>query len=176
MNEQNFWACINQALDGDDFSSNLRKVLSNLSLDEIICFKNIFLKKLVDAYVFSLLAANFVISSYVSDDGFQNFRVWLVSKGELKFQQAVDDPEKIADWLCESELDEIEGNEILLIADDVYVELGGDLEEFYKKIIFLPDPDISMLWPENKSEFQRRYPKLVAKFWNQKKIQELHSD
>lgn len=176
MNETQFWKCIDQALGGDNFSDDLRNVLSNMGLDEVISFKNIFLQKLVDAYVFPLLAANFVISSYVSDDGFKDFRAWLVSKGKLNFQQAIDDPETIADWLDKEEVDEIEDNGILSIADEVYAELGGEEDDFYKKISFPSEPDINMPWPENKSEFQRQYPKLVAKYWNQQRIQELHSD
>lgn len=175
MNETQFWKCIDQASDGSDFADNLRTVLCNLDLDEIISFKNILLQKLVDAYVFPLLAANFVISSYVSDDGFQEFRAWLVSKGNLTFHSAIDNPETIADWLDKEDVDEIEGNEILYIADEAYVELGGEEDEFYRKINFPPEPNIDMTWPENKSEFQRQYPKLVAKFWNQQRVKDLHS-
>ncbi len=176
MKESQFWECIDQASASDDFADSLRNVLHDLDLEEIISFKNIFLKKLVEAYVFPLLAANFVISSYVSDDGFEEFRAWLVSKGKLSFQNAVDSPETIADWLEKEEVDEVEGHKLLNIADEVYAELGGEEEEFYKSVIFPPEPDINMTWPENKSEFQLEYPKLVAKFWNQQKIQELHSD
>ena len=85
-------------------------------------------------------------------------------------------PETIADWLSEVEADEIDGQEILYVADEAYLELGGKEEEFYKSIIFPPEPNIDMPWPEDKNEFQLKYPKLVAKFWNQERIKELHSD
>lgn len=176
MNEKQFWKHIEQASNNKDYYDHLKSTLCGLSLDEIISFKNILLQKLVEAYAFPLLAANFVISSYVSDDGFKEFRAWLVSKGSIKFLNAINDPETIADWLDKDEVDEIEGEELLYIADEAYMEIGGNEDEFYNKVSHPSEPDISMKWPENKSEFQRQYPKLVAKLWNQKHIQDLHSD
>lgn len=174
MNEMQFWEYIDKASDENDFSDALGDILYGLDLDDIISFKNIFLKKLSDSYIFPLLAANFVISSYVSDDGFKKFRAWLVSKGNSIFQNAIDNPETIAEWLHNDEVDEIEGNEILYIADRVYIELGGKESRFYNKISFPLEPDMNIEWPENKDEFKRQYPKLVARFWNQERIEELH--
>lgn len=176
MNESQFWKYIDQASDGENIVDDLKKLLCDLGSEEIISFKNILLQKLVDAYVFPLLAANFVISSYVSDDGFKAFRAWLVSKGQSNFQQAIGNPEIIADWLEQEEVDEIESEEFLFLADEAYAELGGDENEFYQKVDFPSDPDISMTWPENKAEYQHQYPKLVEKFWNQQRIEEMHSD
>lgn len=176
MNDSQFWKYIDQALGSDNFVDNLKRMLCDLGADEVISFKNILLQKLVDAYVFPLLAANFVISSYVSDDGFKAFRAWLVSKGKSTFEKAINNPESIADWLGKDEVDEIDGEEFLFLADEAYAELGGDEDDFYKKVHFPSDPDISMTWPDNKAEYQRQYPKLVAKFWNQQRIQDLHSD
>ena len=176
MNDSQFWKYIDQASGSEDFADHLKNTLCNLGADEIISFKNILLQKLVDAYVFPLLAANFIISSYVSDDGFKEFRAWLVSKGQLDFQNAIYDPETIADWLERDEVDEIEGEEFLYLADEAYAELGGDENDFYKNVHFPSGSDISMTWPDNKAEYQRQYPKLVDKFWNQQRIEDMHSD
>ena len=176
MYETKFWKCIDQASSSGDFDNHLKKNLCDLGFDEIISFKNILLQKLVEAYIFPLLAANFVISSYVSDDGFKEFRAWLVSKGQQVFQNAINNPETIADWLDENEVDDIRGAEFLYIADEAYTELGGNEDNFYKKVQFPLEPNMNMAWPENKKEFQLQYPKLVAKFWNQQRIEDLHPD
>ncbi len=174
MNESKFWMYINQSCESGNSNEFLKEMLYGKSPEEIVSFKNILLQKLVDSYVFPLLTANFVISSYVSDDGFKEFRAWLISKGKSKFLKAIDDPETIADWLEKNEVDEIDGEDFLYLADEIYAELVGDEKAFYQKLSFTPDPDISMEWPESKAAYERRFPRLVAKYWNQQRIEEMH--
>lgn len=173
MNEEQFWLCIERASDSDDFLGNLRGSLSGQKPEDVIMFKNILLEKMVEAYIFPLLEANFVISSYVSDDGFKEFRAWLVSKGLSKFSSAIDSPETIADWLSVDEVEGIDGGGFYYLADEVYEEISG--EEIYSKVTCPAEPNIAMDWPGSKSEYQQRYPKLVAKFWNYERIRELHT-
>jgi len=175
MDKNDFWRCIDQTLNSENSYHELKHYLCERSLDEIVCFKNILLGKLFEAYTFPLLAANLVISSYVSDDGFESFRGWLISRGSNKFLNAINDPETIADWLDESDVNDVDtGEDFLCIADEAYIQVGGNDEDFYKKLTFPSEPEISMCWPENKLGYQKQYPKLVAKFWNQEQIEDLH--
>lgn len=176
MDNSEFWKHIDQASKSGDFHAELKGSLCVLGLSEIISFKNILLVKLGEANTFPLLAANFVISSYVSDDGFESFRAWLISCGSNKFLTAISDPETISEWLDEIDVDDLgAGDDLLFVADEAYVELGGNEEDFHKKIIFPNEPEIDECWPEDKVEFQKQYPKLVTKFWNQERIEDLHS-
>lgn len=175
MNEQQFWNLIDLHLNSSESYEDLKKNLCQFGKDEIISFKRILMEKLVQSCSFPLLAANFVISSYVSDDGFKEFRAWLISKGESKFLDAVRNPETIAKWLKKDDVDEIDGGALLIVADDAYEEAGGDLNDFMEKVGRYPDPKINMDWPENKAEYENRYPILVKHFWNQGRIREFHS-
>lgn len=176
MTEEEFWLCIDKASVEENVYNELKATLCSLRLDEIISFHQIFLHKLSEAYTFPLLAANFVISSYVSDDGFKYFRAWLLSNGSLKFFNALKNPETISDWLDKNEVDGIEGEEVLSIAEDVYADLGGDIEVFYNALVYPSDRELDMEWPEDKDKFYQKYPRLVEKFWDQQRIESLHSD
>ena len=175
MTEELFWKLIEESSCKENFNENIKRSLFSLGLEEIVSFKNILLKKSAQAYSFPLLAANFVISSYVSDDGFEVFRAWLVSNGSSKFFDAINNPETISSWLDKDEVEKIESDTFYYVADEAYIESGG-ADDFHDKLIYPPEPDIDMDWPENKAEFEKLYPALVTKFWNQKRIKELHSD
>jgi hypothetical protein len=120
-----------------------------------------------------LLAANFIIQSYVSDDVFEDFRAWLVSHGRERFEAAVSDPESICDWLERSEVDDIRGETMLLVAQRAY-EAHGDEEEFAARIVHPRTPKLKQDWPENADGYRKRWPRLVEKFWNLERIRELH--
>ena len=153
----------------------LNQLLKGLPADDIIAFENIFRRKLVTAYTFPLLMANFVIQSYVSDDVFEDFRAWLVTQGRERFELALANPESICDWLNRENVDDIDGETMLLLSQTAY-EQYGDEDEFFSRIEYLPEPEIKQDWPEDKAGFRNKYPRLVDQFWNQERIRELHSD
>ena len=176
MHEQEFWNIIENALQEEDLYEHIKLVLGSMSCGEIVSFQSILNKKVAAACTFSLLEANFVIASYVSDDGFRDFRAWLVSQGAEKFGKALIDPESIVDWLDKSVVDEIDGGPMLSVAQDAYGEAYGDEDEFFQKVNFEPDPKVVQEWPKSKAEYQCKYPKLVEKYWNDERIREMHSD
>ena len=62
------------------------------------------------AYRWDLWAAAYIINGGASDDGFQYFRAWLVSRGQSVFEQALKDPAGLetfvpndSAWLAELE-------------------------------------------------------------------------
>ena len=175
MNEKQFWQHIEESANSDDFFESLKTKLCSQGLAEITSFENHLLSKLVEAYKFPLLSANFVISSYVSDEGFKDFRAWLISQGETKFNDALNNPESIVNWLSKEDIELIDGEELIIAAEESYLELGGDEEDFFNSLNYPKEPDIEMNWPENKEEFEKFYPLLVRKFWDQEKIEEMHS-
>jgi hypothetical protein len=175
MIERNFWIIIEESSLRRQSGFDLQDILSKLSKSEIVAFENNLQMLIARAGVFRLLAACFVIESYVSDDSFRNFRAWLVSKGKSKYEAAIEDPESIADWLEIDEIEDIDGSELFSAAQNAYMTYGP-VEEFHRRILQLNDPVIKQDWPESKNEFKSLYPRLVAKFWNQELINELHSD
>lgn len=175
MTEDRFWKMIEDAHDSGDAIAYLSATLMASSRHEIISFNDILSQKIADAATFPILAGNFVIMSYVSDDTFRDFRAWLVYQGRGRYAAAIKDPETIADWLEYDEVDDIDGESMLMLAHKSYHAHGSD-KEFHDQILYVPDPKMDVTWPENKTEYRERFPRLVDKYWNQERIKELHSD
>lgn len=89
-----FWAIIGNVVDApmDDRASALAKELSTLEPHELIAFDADYRRALALAYRWDLWAAAYVINGGCSDDGFDYFCDWLISKGRATFEAAVADP------------------------------------------------------------------------------------
>jgi hypothetical protein len=175
MTEDKFWQMIGEARSRGEVIQQLGASLCALEPPEIISFNNRLSRKIADAGTFPVLAACFVIQSYVSDDTFRSFRAWLVSQGRDRYAAAIDDPETIADWLDEKDAEEIDGDPMLTAAFNAY-QARRCVEEFCDQATVVPDLPVEQVWPQTKEEYQRRFPRLVDKFWNQQRINEFHSD
>ena len=168
MNEEKFWEIIK----GGEIEI-IRSGLSCLNEGEILAFHHLLTKMISKACNFPLLAANFTIESYVSDDGFREFRAWLISQGEDRFYRAIKDPESITEWLDKDEIDEIDGEPMLWVAEEVYTDICGN-DDFYEKVVIVSDPEIEQDWPDDKNAYRNKWPKLVDKYWNAERINEMH--
>jgi hypothetical protein len=173
MTADRFWKLIESARQEDEFHGALTAKLSALPADAIVGFENTLQRKLGEAHKFPLLAANFIIQSYVSDDVFEGFRAWLISNGGERFKAAMANPESICDWFQRKEVDTIDGESMLLVAQQAY-EKYGDEEEFFARIVYPRQPKLVQDWPENAEGYKQRWPRLYAEFWNLKRIRELH--
>src|SRR5688572_17566457 len=109
MSREEFWRLVEASRKQVDQYGWLRKQLRRLSKEAITGFQVNLRGLMIEACSFPLLAANFVIQSYVSDDVFEDFRAWLVSQGKRRFKAAISNPETIAGWLRREEVDEIDG-------------------------------------------------------------------
>ena len=81
---------------GDDeerFLEVLERGLMELPPNAIEGFRERLDDVLARAYRWDLWAAAYIINGGASDDGFQYFRAWLVSRGQSVFEQALKDPE-----------------------------------------------------------------------------------
>ena len=85
MQGDKFWQIVKRAAesdhDPDAHAEVLRAELRKLSLQEIISFEVAFRRYLNEAYTWDLWGAAYVIHGGCSDDGFEYFRRWLVSRG-----------------------------------------------------------------------------------------------
>ena len=130
MPADKFWQIIDRAAksdrDPDAHVTALRMALHDLSLEEIISFEAAFRRYLNEAYTWDLWAAAYLIHGGCSDDGFEYFRRWLVSRGRDVYEAALADPDSLAQrdvqpgpggaW---------EFEEIYCVARDVFEEEGG---------------------------------------------------
>jgi hypothetical protein len=161
MSEQ-AWTIIERARKGsEDYEQTAERVLELLlksSADEIEAFERGRARLMERSYTWELWGAAYLINGGCSDDGFDYFRGWLLTQGREVFEAALANPDSLAEFVDE---DEVECEAILYAAYRAYEELVGSeiprIEMYYG--------DLGEGWDfENREEMQRRYPKLWAKF------------
>ena len=97
MHEDTFWELVDEAREeaGNDeerFLEVLERGLMELPPNAIEGFRERLDDVLARAYRWDLWAAAYIINGGASDDGFQYFRAWLISRGQRVFEQALKDP------------------------------------------------------------------------------------
>ncbi len=115
MKEDSFWEFVDEARkesggDEERFLEVLERGLMALPPNAIEGFRERLDDVLARAYRWDLWAAAHIINGGASDDSFQYFRAWLVSRGQSVFEQALKDPAGLEtfvpndpDWLAEFE-------------------------------------------------------------------------
>src|SRR5689334_11637866 len=96
-----FWQAIaagwEEADDDEAFLEAMEEWLESLPLAEVLSFDGH-----VDAlhnasYSWRLWGAAYLINGGCSDDAFEYFRAWLISRGRDVYEAAIDDPNSLAD-------------------------------------------------------------------------------
>lgn len=98
MTLDEFWEHIQKSKrkDPEAHAEKLTARLSKLKPDEIIDFGHWWDAMKREAYHWNLWGAAYLINGGCSDDGFIDFRSWLVLRGRDVFQAAVTDPDTLA--------------------------------------------------------------------------------
>lgn len=175
MTREEFWQLIEQSRTTGDQYDWLETQLRSAGKDAIISFEDNLRRVILDASNFQILAANFVINSYVSDDGFEDFRAWLVSQGRQRFESALRNPESIADWLDCKDVDSVDGERLVTMAYSILDE-SGEVDELFDRVHVPRDLEFETPWPQTKAEYLKMFPRLVGKFWNQQRINDFHPE
>jgi hypothetical protein len=113
MKDAEFWSLIDEARqqagdDLDQMEAELMDVLSTLPPGKIEDFSEILCSKVDAAYNWNLWGAAYVINGGCSDDGFEYFRAWLVSRGQRAYENALAKPDSLADVLVDGDVPEFE--------------------------------------------------------------------
>ena len=168
MPADKFWQIIERAAesdhDPDAHEKALRVALHELTLEEIVSFEVAFRRYLNKAYTWDLWGAAYVVHGGCSDDGFEYFRRWLVSRGRDVYEAALADPDSLAQldtrpgWEFES---------IYYVGMQIFEEKGGegDVREY-------SEPEAGMdgrrpsgqPYEDDGEHLARRYPKLWHRF------------
>lgn len=101
MTQDEFWAHIRASYrrDVDDHADHLAARLARLPVDEILEFGRLWLMAKATAHTWDLWGAAYLINGGCSDDGFDEFRNWLILQGRETFDAAVANPDSLADGL-----------------------------------------------------------------------------
>ena len=101
MNKEQFWNIVNEVHSSTDPRNQkevlaaLRNRLRNLPSEEILEWKQIFSFYQDAARRNDLWAAGAAMGAHSSDDGFMDFRSWLISQGHDVYMSALKDPESL---------------------------------------------------------------------------------
>lgn len=128
MTETQFWKLIDAAYKrvNGDREAQLELILEKLEskdLEEIVEFQKRLNEQISRAYRWDVIGAACFIGVGQSDDGFLDFRAWLVAQGRETYEAVLADPQRIADLtFAESPTEEWNFEELTSAAS----ELVGD--------------------------------------------------
>lgn len=174
MTEADFWHIIEttKAHHGSNPQAQADVLITQLAampLPELLAFGDIAERLHDDAYRWELWAACFIIGNLgCSDDGFYDFREWLIEQGQAIYYHALADPESLVDHmpLVQSEFGAFtfgswEQYGITHVSWDAYkIQTGREFPIFAG---IHPLPQITgERWDERTVHL--KYPKLAAKF------------
>jgi hypothetical protein len=129
MKLEKFWSIIEATLkaeaETDVQLELLRTQLRALSTDELVAFENTFNDLRLKAYDWRVWGAVYVLHGGASDDGFEYFMRWLISKGQGVFDPVVADPDSLADILADDPDGPCEFEEFAYVASEVWQEKTG---------------------------------------------------
>jgi hypothetical protein len=172
MSAENFWQIIEFARQSDhepeDHMTALGSALQKLTTDEIISFEMTFRQLLNKAYTWDLWGAAYVVHGGCSDDGFEYFRRWLVSRGRETYEAAIADPDSLAELQAPPGPDGVwEFEEFYYVIGSVFEEKGGDgdVRDYSEPEAGLEGPGpIGDAFIDDENSLARRYPKLWNRF------------
>ena len=172
MDADRFWEIIEQTLipgaDAETRMEALSAILSQRSLDEIVAFEVAFRDRINAAYSWDLWGAAYLILGGCSDDGFEYFRRWLVSRGRATYERAIRHPDELAEIDLEpTGPDEVwEFEEFYYVAGDVFEQKGGegDIRDRSAPELGPFDRPSGKEFEEDDTHLRERYPRLWARF------------
>jgi len=172
MDTARFWAIVDESradfdpelADGnmDAQVERLQELLGALSPNEVLEFQRELDLQMNAAYRWDLWGAAYIIEGGCSDDGFTDFRSWLISMGRDVYDAALRDPETLIDVANADGVEATSFEEFQYVPSQVYEEKAGQP---------MPDTDVTHpkepageQWSEEGDDLARRFPKLWAQY------------
>jgi hypothetical protein len=176
LEEESYWVIIENSLKKNSNQSDQELFLVNeiekLTPKEMIGFRLRTDKLLFDSYTSDLWCAAYIMNGGCTDDGFEYFRCWLISRGKETFYKAKENPDSLINLVKEDRgIYEFEGF--------WYVAINAFKNETDKEIYSYIDYDTFVTNDENypllnftwnvdePQSMQKICPILFTSLWNQ---------
>ena len=161
MNIEEFWEIIDVGKESEEPENILKEQLLNRSASDLESFQAHFDSLFDEAYTWKLWGAAYIIGGGCSDDGFIDFRYGLLSKGKKIFENALSDPETLAELGEDPEI----FNELFgYVAQDVFEQKTGN--EIRRAPSTPSDESMGEEWDfDDENENKRRLPTLMSLHW-----------
>ncbi len=176
MDEEQFWAIVQTAVDEagndeDEYLEVVKRELSKLSLKEMIGFRLRTDKLLYDSYTSEMWCAGYLMNGGCSDDGFEYFRLWVISRGRKVYEAAMANPDNLIDYIDDdAEMDFFEFELFWYVALEAFEEaVDAELYDYIDDENFKTCegnyPNFEFNWEEDEPEsMQKLCPRLFEKF------------
>ncbi len=167
MLKSEFWKLIDESRHeaGGDPKAHLaafKSALNDLEPNELVSFGHWFDDYYASADSWAIWDAAYVIGGGCSDDGFMDFKGWLISRGEKVFEAAVANPESLAKVVSVGASCRAEG--FYGAAQSLWAKkTGKNWQEFPPSPLSQGQPGIRGEQCPDEQLF-KRYPKLAKKF------------
>lgn len=170
-NEARFWQVVDASAafeaDPNRQLAALHSALAGLSLDEIEQFEAAFDHEMKRSYSWDLWGAAYIIHGGASDDGFEYFRCWLISKGQRIFEKVLADPDSLADVLALDARGVLEFESFAYVARKTWSEKSGKPSNQMPNAAWMMYPGkqpSGVPFEEDPTSLAKRYPKLWKRF------------
>ncbi|WP_445150232.1 DUF4240 domain-containing protein [Baekduia sp. Peel2402] len=165
MDITEFWALIDQAREaagGDvlEQQAALRAALTGRSSEDLQAFRRHYDAGLGELYRWDVWGVGFALAGGMSDDAFDYFCDWIISRGPVVFAAALKDPESLADVEGAVEEPEAEGLRYVVLEAHERTH-GGQLPETGSDTRDFDAGPAGEEWDEE--DVDERFPRAAAK-------------
>lgn len=167
MNKDVFWRLIEETHNNSDGYMEkqvplLVSLLKEQSVEAIMEFELIFTHLFWKAYIAELWDAADLIGCGCSDDGFYDFRSWLIGQGKEVYEKALVDPESLAEMLEPRHRDEVADGRLAYASWEAYELKTG--HEMPIGLLAPYDAGVAQLVGTHKNEqAETNFPSILAK-------------
>ncbi|MEM7455590.1 MAG: DUF4240 domain-containing protein [Planctomycetota bacterium] len=164
MDESQFWSIIagsrselSQTAREGNFArqlDNISTLLAELPDADLVEFDRLFTTRFYEAYRWDLWGAAYLIGGGCSDDGFMDFRAWLISMGREVYESAIRNPDSLADVYHRKDFDDYFFEDFLSVTLEIQ---DGPVETVH---VPHPGKPAGEKWDED--DLEQLYPRLAA--------------
>ncbi|MEO5942180.1 MAG: DUF4240 domain-containing protein [Ferruginibacter sp.] len=175
LDEDLYWMIVDKSLkntsDQDEQEQFLINEIGKLSLKQIIGFRLRTDKLLYDTYNSEMWCAGYIMNGGCSDDGFEYFRNWVISRGKETYYNAKQNPDNLIEEVNE-DLEMYEFESFWYVALDSFKQkTGKDLYDFVDDNNFNTREgdyqQFDFTWKEEEPDsMQKICPRLFEALWN----------
>jgi len=167
MDEREFWQLIDQTReaaggDPDHQSAELRAQFEDRPREDLEGFARRYELLQLESYHWDVWAAGYLLAGGMSDDSFDYFREWLITRGERIFRLALTDADALADALPPLEDEDLEAEGFGYVVHDLYQERFGKAMPTFDDIPGRGEP-AGEDWDEDDDTLKARFPRLWAR-------------
>jgi Protein of unknown function (DUF4240) len=154
MDHEEFWALIDSTRGGgcEEHAQRLEARLRALPPDQILAFDRFYSRLAEQSYRWDLWGAAYLLRGGCSDDGFEDFRGWLIGQGRAVFEAALEDPDTLAEHpqvqpvTATTRWDlNVDCEALVFAAAHAYEQVTG--ESLYE--VPEPEPEVQQLLPQD---------------------------